>query len=404
MPCSAVVNGPSAPAPSRERATLGLIFLFAGLANASLLCGPAIATQFGTQLAFTPGQIGLFFSMEFAGYIVAGIAGRWVLPRVNWRRIALIALIAIMMGNLLTIAALDNFPLLLIVRLATASFGALLSMVAMATASEMPHPSRAISVHIVGQLATGVIGLAALPALFAGFGIGGYFLTVVLLAALTAPGARLLAAGKADKTAASQQGLDVSARVALLRHPTLLFFYIALGGLWTFAAAIGALGGIEPATGSHILSLATLAGVFGAVLAAAAPRQVDVRLPIIGGFSLLVVGAALLLPIGSYSAFVAGMIAIKFAWSFALPFAVMLIGRLDKDGRLFAEMTIIVGIGLAAGPWIAGYLVESFGYQIMIAVEVALLLGSCLSVSTLALASGGPVRAPLAEEPDTVCG
>jgi MFS family permease len=86
------------------------------------------------------------------------------------------------------------------------------------------------------------------------------------------------------------------------------------------------------------------------------------------------------------------MIAIKFAWSFALPFAVMLIGRLDRDGRLFAEMTVVVGIGLAVGPLLAGYLVESLGYRWMLAAEFVLLLGSCLSISIMALVAGRPVR------------
>jgi MFS family permease len=371
---------------------LVLIFIIAGVCNASLLCSPAIADRLAAQLLFTPQQIGLFFSMEFGGYIVAGLAGRWLLPRYNWQKIALLSLLAMAAGNLLTIWALQRVPLLLLVRLATASSGALLSMIAMATAAETAHPSRAISIHIIGQLAMGVVGLAILPSLFAAFGMTGYWVAIVLLLAAIAPGIGLLAKGKGLGEASSQQHLSLSKPIALLRHPALLLFYIALGGIWTFAGAIGIDGGVTPSALSHILSGATLAGVFGAVLAAAAPRNIDIRPPIVGGFSLLAVGGALLLAIGSHPAFVAGMIAIKFAWSFALPFAVMLIGRLDRDGRLFAEMTVVVGIGLAVGPSLAGYLVESLGYRWMLAAEFVLLLGSCLSISIMALVAGKPVR------------
>jgi MFS family permease len=371
---------------------LVLIFIIAGVCNASLLCSPAIADRLAAQLLFTPQQIGLFFSMEFGGYIVAGLAGRWLLPRYNWQTLALLSLLAMAAGNLLTIWALQIVPLLLLVRLATASSGALLSMIAMATAAETAHPSRAISIHIIGQLATGVVGLAILPSLFAAFGMTGYFVVVVLLVAAIAPAIGLLAKGKGLGEASSHQHLSLPKPIALLRHPALLLFYIALGGIWTFAGALGTDRGIAPATLSHILSGATLAGVFGAVLAAAAPRNIDLRPPVVGGFSLLTVGGGLLLALGSHPAFVAGMIAIKFAWSFALPFAVMLIGRLDRDGRLFAEMTVVVGIGLAVGPLLAGYLVESLGYRWMLAAEFVLLLGSCLSISIMALVAGRPVR------------
>lgn len=50
------------------------IAVFAGLANASLLCAPVIATQLMTELGLDARRVGLFFSMEFGGTVLQGLA------------------------------------------------------------------------------------------------------------------------------------------------------------------------------------------------------------------------------------------------------------------------------------------------------------------------------------------
>jgi predicted MFS family arabinose efflux permease len=362
------------------------IAIFAGLGGTSLLIGPAIATQLSRQLHFTPEKIGLFFSVEYAGAIVGALAARWLLPRFNWRSIAMFALLGLAVGNVLTITALNQFPLLLLIRLCTAPCGSALGILALATATGCEHPSRAVGLHVLGQLATGTVGLAVMPYLFEQFGLDAYFCSILLLLLAASPLILALAARKDDGSATAMAQLAVGRSVALLRYPAILLFYIALGGIWTFVGPIASASRLNAVSAGHILSGATFVGVVGAGLAAGLGRGVDARFPIFGGFALLIVGSSILMGVGSKPLFICGILTIKFAWSFAIPFAFTVIGRLDRNGGIVAEAALVSGVGLVVGPPVAGWLIQVSGnYLWMLSLEVLLLLGA--AICTYALAS-----------------
>ncbi|MFP3570571.1 hypothetical protein, partial [Paraburkholderia sp. SIMBA_030] len=88
-----------------------------------LLCAPALGNQLVNEFAFTPEQLGNFFSLEFCGFAVAGILGTYVMPRVNWVKLFNFALFVFVAGYLASIFVLPDVKGLMAVQGVTTIFG-----------------------------------------------------------------------------------------------------------------------------------------------------------------------------------------------------------------------------------------------------------------------------------------
>lgn len=361
------------------------LMIFGGLANTSLLCGPVIASQLASQLDYSPRIVGLFFSAEFAGYLLGGLTGRWLLPRFGWRRLAYIYLAGFCAGSLLSVGALGMFPVLLAIRLATATCSASLGMVCMATANEDKNPNQALSLYIMGQLIVGAIGLVALPPLLAHWGIASFFIAIALSVVIVVGLTQFLADGKVVKSTGQRSGQASVSGELWLRFPAVLFFYLGLGGIWTFAGAIGTALPLDSVRLGWMLSMATVAGIAGAALAAVINQATDVRRTIAIGYAILLAGTAAFAWPSSPAIFFAGALAFKFAWTFVIPFVLSTIGRLDRDGSMIADINLVVGLGLALGPGFGGLLIEEVGgFNALLLVEGLLLCLAWISAHRLA--------------------
>ncbi|GBR68714.1 MFS transporter [Gluconobacter kanchanaburiensis] len=383
----------SAISPSRAVQSIIAIAIFAGLANASLLCAPVIATQLMTQLTLSAQQVGLFFSMEFAGYCIAGLAGQWLLPRLSWHMIVRAAIVIVVLANLCAVMLLHQgsslwWNLLLLIRLTGASASAMLGIVAMSSANRHPEAGRAYGFYILGQCVTGVIGLAILPPLFMHWGVSVYFICITGLFLLAAFMTHLLDNGmNSRQTTASlktNKGQGHPFPVAL-RRAAVLLFYMGLSGIWTFSGALGQRVGISSLHGGILLSVAAFSGVVGSALAAwyggrkTGPVSRRTGRALIVGYALLI-GALLALTVPLGQAYVTGLIGFKFAWTFVVPFIFATAGKQDRNGEIVAEINLLAGLGLAVSPWIAGQIVAAGSLTLLLLAENILLVLSGLSV------------------------
>lgn len=381
-------SGRSLPWAGRG-ARLGTLFLFGGLANITLLCSPVIAAQLGAQFHLSDRLIGFFFSIEFAGYLAGGLLGRRFMPRHDWRKLALLALAGLVLASLASVPAGAAFASLLAVRFIAATCSASLGMLCMATANEDGHASQALALYIMGQLVTGVVGLVALPLLFARLGLSGFFLLIGGCALLMAPMATLLSPGSHARTSTGNAE-PINSQRLWLRFPAVLFFYLGLGGIWTFVGQIAGTIPIDPSELGWILSGATMAGIMGSALAATISKSINSRWPLCIGYAIMLAGCLGFLGRGSITVFLLAALAFKFSWTFVVPFILSTIGRFDRDGRMIADINLVIGLGLALGPALAGELIAGLGgYAAMILGEAALLFIAWFSAHMLAGATAG---------------
>ncbi|CAI1947638.1 Uncharacterised protein [Serratia quinivorans] len=76
---------------------------------------------------------------------------------------------------------------------------------------------------------------------------------------------------------------------------------------------------------------------------------------------MLIAGIALLTREPLLLRFAVAAVLFKFTWTFVLPFILARVAGLDNNGKLMNNINLVIGGGMAIGPTLAGYLIESFG-------------------------------------------
>jgi MFS family permease len=151
-----------------------------------------------------------------------------------------------------------------------------------------------------------------------------------------------------------------------------LAFYTATGAFWAFAFVIGEWQGLAPAAIGSVMSLSMLLSILGGILVAVVGSRFGRLAPLLAallgsaGFTAL-----LLRPLGmaGYAAAVCG-VNLLFCCVVALFFS--LFGHVDRSGRLLSMASLLIGIGLALGPWLLGGSADGGSYRGVVVATLAL--------------------------------
>ncbi|MGU3777078.1 MFS transporter [Burkholderia metallica] len=361
------------------RATLVALVVFAAITPLLLLVAPAVAGQLATQLGLSASQIGTYFFVELGAFSLATVPSYLWLGRIDARRVAAFAVALFGAGNLLTALWMPGFATLLALRAVTALGGGSLMVLCMTSAATSENSDRVYGLWVVGQLIAGAIGLFVLPHVFAAFGLRALYVALAALALLAAPLSRGFPSSPGARTAPAHNARGAAAHTpqsfVVLAIGAVLTFYLAIGSVWTFASRAANDAGLDPQSTGNVLAIASVMGIAGAALASCAGGRVARRAMLAAGYALLagsLVALAVMRHAGGYSA---AIFAFKFAWTFVLPFILATVAQIDTSGRLVATLNFVIGAGLAAGPLLAGLMLDAGGSMrvlFMIATAVSI--------------------------------
>lgn len=356
---------PDGRASAFARSTLVALVVFAAITPLLLLVAPAVAGQLATQLGLSASQIGTYFFVELGAFSLATVPSYLWLGRIDARRVAAFAIALFGAGNLLTALWMPGFVALLALRAVTALGGGSLMVLCMTSAATSENSDRVYGLWVVGQLIAGAIGLFVLPHVFAAFGLRALYVALAGLALLAAPLSRGFPSSLGARTAPAQRARGAAARtpqgLIVLAIGAVLTFYLAIGSVWTFASRAAAEAGLDPQSTGNVLAIASVMGIAGAALASCAGGRLARRAMLTAGYALLaasLVALAVMRQAGGYSA---AIFAFKFAWTFVLPFILATVAQIDTSGRLVATLNFVIGAGLAAGPLLAGLMLDAGG-------------------------------------------
>ncbi|AEF43708.1 major facilitator superfamily MFS_1 [Serratia sp. AS12] len=349
-------TGAAIPCPPR---LLTAIIIFAAIAPGILMTAPAIAAQLAGQWQLTPAQIGHLFSTELGAMSLATLPAWWWISRVNWRRVAALAAAVFIAGNLAS-ALIGDFTLLLGLRFIASMAGGTLMILCITCAGGTANPSRVYAFWVLGQLVLGAVGLLVLPPLFAHFGLMAVYLILAAIMLCCLPLIRAFPAGFHPTHAALRSATSPWFRKAFAVL-AVLSFYISLSAVWTFIGSIAAAAGLSPVNSGQVLAAATLFGIVGAGSAAFISARRRGNGLIWLGYGLLIAGIALLIRDPLLLRFAVAAVLFKFTWTFVLPFILARVAGLDNNGKLMNNINLVIGGGMAIGPTLAGYLIESSG-------------------------------------------
>ncbi|WP_334033801.1 MFS transporter [Burkholderia cepacia] len=356
---------PDGRASAFARSTLVALVVFAAITPLLLLVAPAVAGQLATQLGLSASQIGTYFFVELGAFSLATVPSYLWLGRIDARRVAAFAIALFGAGNLLTALWMPGFVALLALRAVTALGGGSLMVLCMTSAATSENSDRVYGLWVVGQLIAGAIGLFVLPHVFAAFGLRALYVALAGLALLAAPLSRGFPSSLGARTAPAQHARGAAARtpqgLIVLAIGAVLTFYLAIGSVWTFASRAAAEAGLDPQSTGNVLAIASVMGIAGAALASCAGGRLARRAMLTAGYALLAASLVALAVVRQAGGYSAAIFAFKFAWTFVLPFILATVAQIDSSGRLVATLNFVIGAGLAAGPLLAGLMLDAGG-------------------------------------------
>ncbi|MCA8425581.1 MFS transporter [Burkholderia seminalis] len=354
---------PDGRAPAFARSTLAALVVFAAITPLLLLVAPAVAGQLATQLGLSASQIGTYFFVELGAFSLATVPSYLWLGRVDARRVAAFAIALFGAGNLLTALWMPGFAALLALRAVTALGGGSLMVLCMTSAATSENSDRVYGLWVVGQLIAGAIGLFVLPHVFAAFGLRALYVALAGLALLAAPLSRGFPSSLGTRTAAARtargDAMQTPRSCVVLAIGAVLTFYLAIGSVWTFASRAAADAGLDPRSTGNVLAIASVMGIAGAALASCAGGRLARRAMLAAGYALLAASLVALAAMHDTGGYSAAIFAFKFAWTFVLPFILATVAQIDTSGRLVATLNFVIGAGLAAGPLLAGLMLDA---------------------------------------------
>ncbi|MBM7048412.1 MFS transporter [Rhizobium lusitanum] len=366
----------STAAPVFGKSTLAALVTFAAITPLVLLVAPAVAAQLGVQLGLSASEIGTYFFVELGAFSCATLPSYLWLGRMDARRVAAFSLAIFCLGNLLTALLMPGFAALLALRAVTALGGGTLMVLCMTSAATSKNHDRTFGLWVVGQLVAGAVGLFLLPYLFSAYGLRSFYVALAALGAIAAPLCRGFDTTRPDAARGAAIPQSQSISIAILAIAGVLAFYIAIGGVWTFASAAATNAGLNDADTGKVLSVATIMGIVGALIASFIGSRVERKAMLIAGYAILAVSLIVLATHPTATGYSIAVFAFKFAWTFVLPLILAVVAKSDGTGRLVASLTLVIGLGLAVGPLIAGVMLDTgWGLgSVFVAATVACLI------------------------------
>ncbi|SAK82297.1 MFS transporter [Caballeronia hypogeia] len=344
-----------------------------------LLVAPVVASQLGHQLGLSASQIGTYFFVELGAFSAAALPSWLWLGKVDGRRVGVIAAVIFIAGNIATASLMPGFAGLLALRAITALGGGTLNVLCMTSAAKSGNRDRVYGLWVIGQLVLGATGTLVFPFLFDRFGLRVMYIASAVLALCATPLISGFASTSTDATATKREKQDTPGANTVVIPAMVVFgvfsFYIAIGGVWTFASKAAVSAGLHAEGTGTVLAFASIMGIAGSSCASMFGGRIARSIMLATGYAILTVALLGLTAQGSLIGFVASVLAFKFAWTFVLPSIMAATADHDRTGRLVASLNLIIGSGLAIGPLLAGRLLDSG-----MSLEVLFMLAAGISV------------------------
>ncbi|MEP6882453.1 MAG: MFS transporter [Dokdonella sp.] len=359
-----------------------LYLLFALLATAGFFyinIMSAIVDGLITGLGFSNAQAGMVGSANIYGASIGSLCAVFIVRRIEWRP-ALVVLFSLLIAIDLASSVIHDPNLLIAVRAMHGFIGGMSVGIAYSVMARLHSPDRAFGVLLVLQFGLGGLGVMYLPLLVPLYGAQILFF---VLAALTAVAlVSMLAIPK--RLGKNRSKADLAAMPASYRKLTVVLALLALflfqGGNMALAAFIIRLGEHAHLARDFIgqaLGWATWIGAAGAGLVIFMGTRFGRLRPLIAAFLLTFAGTAGFFWSESQPIFMIANVGTAITWSFVVPYLFGMISRLDPSGRLAALGGFVSKCGLASGPLLAGLLLRTDNFDLLIWVSlIALALSS----------------------------
>ena len=346
--------------------TIFAIALLASITPSAVLVGPLVVGALVTQLGFTPQQGGNMIFAELSGAALATFPAFWWVGRINWRKVLYFALALTVIGNLASTQAADPWTMGA-TRFATGIGVGTIMLVTLTSTGLTANQERVFGFWQTGQIVFAAIALFVMPFIVPVIGIRGFYVGLALIMALLALAVTSFPTGGAAMPAFRWSQLDTHIkRLAPMALAGLIFFYLAVGGVWNFVERMGDAAGFDARFIGYTLSGVSVVGVTGALTATWLSTRLGRIIPFAAGIVIIAVSFVLLYGLSSQNLFVMSAFLFKYGWWFISPYLLANMTTLDPSGRLITATNFVIAFGQGLGPFVVGlFLVEAATGQVI---------------------------------------
>jgi predicted MFS family arabinose efflux permease len=332
---------------------------------------PAIVSGLVDGLHFGAREAGWVGSANVYGAVAGALLAVFLSQRVRWRRIAVLALCALIVIDLLSITITTPWPLI-ITRFLHGTVGGTLVGTSFAVIARTRVPERTFGMLLIVQYGLGGVALLLLPRLIPVFGSRLLFLVLAAFSVVTLAmlpflaeypprPARTNAPGEAAR-APPPGGLLVLSLLAVL------LFQCGNMAISAYVIELGRAYGLSLEAISGMLGVAGWLGALGAVLVMALKLRAGRLRPILAGLVLCIAGTCAFRYSGMAWAYAAANIATAVAWAFGIPYLLGMCASFDRSGRAATLASVFSKLGLASGPLLASAFVRDAHWAALILV------------------------------------
>lgn len=321
---------------------------------------PAFVQGLKEHGGFDEKQAGFLASAETLGITLGTIAIILLQSRINWRHIFTATLLLVIGGNIASALAGDFETFRLTRYLTGFGAGCILSLSYVVIALSDKH-DRNFGLMIMVTLVYAALLVFLLPTLYGAFGFKGLVLLVALTCVAGLFFIRDLPVTGQVKRAVDKQAINLGAGLKVMGLASILVYFLAMGGVWSYLFLIGTSGGASEQSIANAISISQFFGMAGAFTAAMLGIRYGRSLPLAVTIVLIIVSILLMLPAPAALVFTLLVCLFYYNQCLSHPYLLGSMASFDRSGKLVAYAATLTSLGYAFGSYIAASIIPGDG-------------------------------------------
>jgi len=229
---------------------------------------PSIIIGFINDLGFSDQEVGRIATWQLIGLACGSVASIPLLKRLTWTQVAYVGLALLFLSDGVS-AFLSQYEHFLIARFFAGLAGGISVSLASYSLGQTVEKDKNFGLFLTTQVGLAVVGSFIFPFVTDQFGIKGIFgifcileLGALALIVSRVPDVRWVMAEKGAGNGLPDWILSAVVMIGII------FFFIAIGGVWTYIAPIGIDSGLTTQQTGNAISIGLVGGLLGAYIAA----------------------------------------------------------------------------------------------------------------------------------------
>ncbi len=332
-------------------------------------------------------KAGYIMAAELFGLTAGTVLFALIATLIDWKRVMGGAIALLIAANLLTIF-MGNEGNLLPLRSLAGVGGGLITAVGFASLANTQKPGRNYGWLIACVIGFSAVGFAVLPLIFKAGGYKALLWVFTTILAICMIASRFVTSDHKEVRVAD--GADAAGKLfspmGLLALGSVLLFFIAYMGVFTYMFSIGGGNGLDDTQVISVLSITQFCGVAGALTISFLASRVRHRWLAIVIYTAGIIGIfAFKLDI-AFGVFLLLNAVFQFCWNAGQPLLLAIIASRQSSGAIMRFAIPLQFIGMAIGPAIAATVLDKTGgYGPVITVSGILALLSFMMITPFIL-------------------